>query len=157
MDGLLADLIFQQRPFAMVMVDIDDFRHFNNDFGHRVGDITLQKVAQVLKSASREADRVYRYGEEEFLLVFVDAATREAERLAKRLRKAVEETPLTGEDLAPVGPITISAGVAGYPEQGDRADEILQRADVALLHAKDEGKNRVVVWHPEIEGPRLAA
>jgi diguanylate cyclase (GGDEF)-like protein len=156
-DGLLADLIFQQRPFAMVMVDIDDFRHFNNDFGHRVGDITLQKVAQVLKSASREADRVYRYGGEEFLLVFVDAATREGERLAERLRKAVEETPLTGEDLAPVGPITISAGVAGFPEEGDRADEILQRADLALLRAKDEGKNRVVVWHPEIEGPRLAA
>ncbi len=156
-EGLLADLVFQQRPFSLVMVDIDNFRHFNNDYGHRLGDITLQKVAQVLKSASREADRVYRYGGEEFLLVFVDAPTHEGERLAERLRKAVEETPLTGEDLAPVGPITISAGVAGFPGEGAQADEILQRADLALLRAKEDGKNRVVVWSPEIEGPRLVA
>lgn len=156
-DGFLSDLIFQQRPFAMVMVDIDNFRHFNNDYGHRVGDITLQKVAQVLKTASREGDRVYRYGGEEFLIVFVDAATRAGERLAERLRNAVEETPLTAEDLAPAGPLTISAGVAAFPEHGNRPEEILERADLALLRAKGEGKNRVAVWQAELDRPSLAA
>jgi diguanylate cyclase (GGDEF)-like protein len=151
LDGYIADMVAQKRAFSMVMLDIDDFRHFNNEFGHQVGDITLQKVAQVLKTASRESDRIYRYGGEEFLAVLIDAPPRVGQRLAERLRKAVEDTPLTGENLAPIGPLTVSGGVSAFPDHGASAAEILERADLALLDAKKRGKNRVAIWRPEAE------
>jgi len=156
MANVLPQRLEQGEATCVAMVDIDHFSLFNNNYGHRMGDITLQKVAHVLKSSIRESDRVYRYGGEEFLVVF-DAGLVEGERLAERLRVAIADTPHIGENMQPIGPITISVGVAAYPEHGARVEVITENADAALRQAKERGRNRVVVWTPATQGLNVAA
>lgn len=149
MAGIFADKMAFGEAVSMAMIDIDHFGLFNNDFGHKIGDITLQKVAHVLKSSLRDGDRVYRYGGEEFLVVF-NETLEQSIALSERLRIAVAETPLTGERMEPIGPITISVGLAACPEHGAICESISELADQALLIAKKQGRNRIVVWTPEL-------
>ncbi|HWC31405.1 MAG TPA: sensor domain-containing diguanylate cyclase, partial [Dehalococcoidia bacterium] len=144
--GTLAELVKSGRNAVVAMVDIDHFKSFNDDYGHRVGDVTLQKVASVLRAAVRENDHVYRYGGEEFLVVFADTPSVDALILADRLRVAVESAPLSGENLEPVGPVTISVGLALVPEHGTDIEALLMMADKAMYRAKDAGRNCVQVW-----------
>ncbi len=130
----------------IAIVDIDYFKRFNDDFGHRVGDVTLQKVATVLRNAVRGEDVVYRYGGEEFVIVFADAGEEEAVALAERVRTAVESTPLTGDQLEPVGPITVSIGLALLPGHGLDLAELIDIADRAMYQSKQSGRNRVTLW-----------
>jgi diguanylate cyclase (GGDEF)-like protein len=146
MAGNLAQLADSGRNAAVAMVDIDHFKRFNDDYGHRVGDVTLQKVAAVLRSAVRDNDHVYRYGGEEFLVVFADTPASDAVIVADRLRLAVEAAPLSGEDLEPVGPVTISIGLALIPEHGTDVEALISLADKAMYKAKESGRNRVEVW-----------
>ena len=144
--GELADLAENGRSAVIAMVDIDHFKHFNDDYGHHVGDVTLQKVAAVLRSAARDQDRVYRYGGEEFVIVFTDSTRENALALADRVRQAVESTPISGEHLEPVGPVTVSVGVSLLPEHGIDLEELIDLADRAMYQAKLNGRNRVEVW-----------
>ncbi len=134
------------RHAVVAMIDIDHFKHLNDDFGHRVGDVTLQKVAAVMRHSIRDADRIYRYGGEEFVVIFADARAPEANLLAERLRKAVEETPLSGDKLEPVGPVTISIGLALMPDHGTDFNALIELADRAMYQAKDAGRNRILTW-----------
>jgi diguanylate cyclase (GGDEF)-like protein len=130
---------------AAVMIDVDHFKRFNDDFGHRVGDVTLQKVAEVMSGAIREGDQIYRYGGEEFLLLLPGIAEADALRLVERMLRSIAKTPLTGENLEPVGPVTISAGLAVGPEHASDLLELIRLADVALYQSKANGRNRVSV------------
>jgi diguanylate cyclase (GGDEF)-like protein len=139
---------------AVVMLDIDHFKRFNDDFGHKVGDVTLQKVAEVMRGSLRDSDELYRYGGEEFLLVLPGVSEIEAFKLTERLRKAVERAPLTGESLEPVGPVTVSAGLALGPNHGKNFEELIKTADEALYLSKENGRNRVTIapaHEPELE------
>jgi diguanylate cyclase (GGDEF)-like protein len=138
------------------MVDIDHFKRLNDDFGHRVGDVTLQKVASVMRLSIRDADRIYRYGGEEFVIIFADVGRSEATVLAERLLRSVAETPLSGDQLEPVGPVTITAGLALMPEHGSDFGELIELADRAMYRAKESGRNRVVVWDESIMTPQAA-
>jgi diguanylate cyclase (GGDEF)-like protein len=144
--GVLSEMAESGRQASVAMVDIDHFKRFNDDFGHKMGDVTLQKVASVLRTSVRDVDYVYRYGGEEFVVVFADAGSSEARTLADRLRTAVQATPLTGENLEPVGPITISIGLALMPDHGTEIEALIAMADKAMYRAKDAGRNRVEVW-----------
>ncbi len=154
--GSLAQLLASGRNAVVAMVDIDHFKRFNDDYGHRVGDVTLQKVASVLRSSVRDNDHLYRYGGEEFLVVFVDTPPSEAVALAERLRMAVEAAPLSGESLEPVGPVTISIGLALMPSQGTVLERLISMADKAMYKAKAGGRNRVEVWD-ESDAPDLSS
>src|SRR5688572_16452459 len=145
------------RRAVVAMVDIDHFKRLNDDFGHRVGDVTLQKVASVMRLSIRDADRIYRYGGEEFVVIFADAGRSEATVLADRLLKAVAETPLSGDQLEPVGPVTITAGLSLMPEHGIDFGELIELADRAMYRAKDAGRNRVMVWDGSLVTPQTAA
>ncbi len=134
-----------ERPHAVAMVDIDHFKRFNDEYGHRVGDITLQTVAEVLRSSIRDTDRLYRFGGEEFLIVFADVGNAAALQLAERARQAVERTPLTGETLQPAGPVTISIGVALFPDHGRDFSALIDVADRAMYASKEAGRNRVTL------------
>ena len=138
-------------PMAVVMLDIDHFKHFNDDFGHRVGDVTLQKVADVMRASVRDADHIYRYGGEEFVVVFAGVDETQAVKLTERLRQSVEKTPLTGENLEPVGPVTVSAGIALAPAHGRDLKDLLRIADEALYESKNNGRNRVTVASVRVE------
>jgi diguanylate cyclase (GGDEF)-like protein len=150
-------LVSQGRQAVIAMADIDYFKRFNDDFGHRVGDVTLQKVASVLRTAVRDRDHVYRYGGEEFVLIFVDAGPSEAVALAERVRSAVANTPLSGDNLEPVGPVAISIGLALLPEHGTDFGELIELADAAMYRAKELGRNRVMLWQKEMGVRTLVA
>jgi diguanylate cyclase (GGDEF)-like protein len=145
-EGRLAELVQENRQAVVAMIDIDHFKRFNDDYGHRVGDVTLQKVASVLRSSARDDDQIYRYGGEEFVVVFTDSRPDEALSLANRLRLAVESAPLSGEHLDPVGPVTISIGLALLPEHGTDLSDLIAKADRAMYRAKANGRNRVELW-----------
>lgn len=148
----------QGRAVSFTMIDIDHFKRFNDEFGHKTGDVTLQKVASVLQSTVREGDFVYRYGGEEFTIVFQDTSPEEALVVMDRVRIAVSRAPLTGSEGEPVGPVTISAGIAGGSELGMDCEAILKCADDALYQAKWSGRNRVSLYDSTIhELPSLAA
>ncbi|MCA9830738.1 MAG: GGDEF domain-containing protein [Dehalococcoidia bacterium] len=147
-----AQALTHAKSTAVVMIDIDHFKRFNDDFGHRVGDVTLQRVAEVLRAGIREHDSVYRYGGEEFTMVLPNVGMDDALQLVDRIRAAVERTPLTGETLEPVGPVTISAGIAVAPEHGRAMDILIELADHAMYEAKASGRNRVVGYRPPSDG-----
>jgi diguanylate cyclase (GGDEF)-like protein len=140
---------------AVLMIDVDNFKRLNDDFGHRVGDVSLQKVASVMRAAMREHDVIYRYGGEEFIAIIKGAGGRDAVHAAERLREAVEATPLTGDQLEPIGPLTISVGVALLPEHGIDIHELIERADKAMYRAKVAGRNRVEVWQEDMSATGL--
>jgi diguanylate cyclase (GGDEF)-like protein len=144
-------------PVVVAMVDVDHFKRFNDDYGHKMGDITLQRVAEVLRSSVSAGDHVYRYGGEEFVIVFDGLDAGRGLQVMERVRAAVQRTPLTGEDLRPVGPVTISAGVVCGPDHGTDFDQLLQLADSALYQAKSLGRNRVEVYDPASSAQAQAA
>ncbi len=144
-------------PVTFAMVDIDHFKRFNDEYGHKLGDITLQRVAEVLRSALRDEDGVFRYGGEEFTIVIqeIDAAT--AEALLDRVRAAVARTPLTGEDLQPVGPVTISVGFATGPGDAIDPEMLIKLADRALYQSKWAGRDRVTQFTADLLDVPMAA
>ncbi len=135
-------------PLACIMIDIDHFRHFNNRYGHAIGDWVLQGVAQLLMENVRRVDVVARYGGEEFVILLPMSNLTAATETATRLRQLVENQRWE----SPAGPlkITISLGVAAFPEAAvDRAEDLVDYADQALLRAKANGRNRVEKWGVE--------
>ncbi|HEY4686479.1 MAG TPA: sensor domain-containing diguanylate cyclase, partial [Dehalococcoidia bacterium] len=152
--GDLANLYLQGRRAVVAMADIDHFKRFNDDYGHRVGDVTLGEVAGVLRSSVRENDRVYRFGGEEFVLIFLDVGPEEARSLAERVRDAIETRPFAGEHLEAVGPVTISIGLAALPDHDTNLNHLIELADKAMYQAKDAGRNKVVFWN-ENEGASI--
>jgi diguanylate cyclase (GGDEF)-like protein len=126
------------------MFDIDHFKDFNDLFGHAGGDALLRELGAFLNTHTRGGDIVSRYGGEEFVLVLPGAALEDAKLRAEELRRGVAELRVfhLGE---PLGKITISVGVATYPEHGLTSEAILKSADTALYRAKNEGRDRVVV------------
>lgn len=137
-------------PFALLMVDIDHFKQVNDQQGHPTGDAVLCEVARRLSTSVRSVDRVTRFGGEEFAIVMVEANETMALELAERLRCAIVDqvvTIPTGEPLT----VTISAGVAIFPVNGDDAAAIVQAADRALYAAKKAGRNRVDCYRAPAE------
>ncbi|MGA1263039.1 MAG: diguanylate cyclase [Prochlorothrix sp.] len=149
-------------PVGVIMMDVDHFKHFNDDFGHEAGDLVLQQVAQVLLDNIRVGDIACRYGGEELTLVLpqatLAATTAKAEVLCRAVRNL--KVQYQGQSLRSV---TISAGVACYPNHGESAITLLQLADLALYRAKAQGRDQVQValggdGHPATiagEGPEI--
>jgi diguanylate cyclase (GGDEF)-like protein len=154
--GVLANLSATTPNAVIAMADIDHFKRFNDDFGHKVGDITLQAVASVLLKEKRETDFLYRYGGEEFVMIFAGANPDEALALAERVRAAVEATHLAVEGHPQAGPVTISVGLACLPLHGARVADLIELADIAMYQSKATGRNQVTVWQPGSEGERVA-
>ena len=131
-------------PLALVMIDVDHFKAFNDRYGHVAGDMCLRTVAEALADAAREATVVARYGGEEFALLFARTSFDRALDLAERLRATVEQLNLTHQ-AAPRGRVTASVGVASLRARAGESTEILvEAADAALYGAKRRGRNAVV-------------
>jgi diguanylate cyclase (GGDEF)-like protein len=126
------------RPFALILADIDHFKKVNDTYGHSVGDQVLREVAGRLAQNLRDSDSLARWGGEEFLILAPETNLHQAHLLAQRLREAISERPISG--LV----ITLSLGVACY-RQGDSVAGLLSRADEAMYQAKANGRNQVVL------------
>jgi diguanylate cyclase (GGDEF)-like protein len=135
------------RPIGVIMIDVDHFKRINDRLGHEGGDVVLRELASVIRGAARASDIVCRYGGEEFVLLMPEAAVADAARKAEELRAAVERLALQSQGRA-VGPLTISAGVTGFPWHAQDTDALLRCADEALYAAKRLGRNRVIGAKP---------
>ena len=140
-------------PLSCVMLDIDHFRDFNNQYGHLVGDEVLKGLAGILERGSRKADVIARYGGEEFVMLLPMTDLDAASGTARRLCRDVAATPLASE--AGNLKITISLGVAALPDPDINTPlKLIAKADRALYKAKELGRNRVVVLGPGNNPPR---
>ncbi|MBI5050914.1 MAG: GGDEF domain-containing protein, partial [Nitrospirae bacterium] len=136
-------------PLSVILMDIDHFKKINDAYGHPVGDIILSNLAGILRKTLRGIDIIARYGGEEFAAVLLNTESRRAKKIAERIRAKVEDSPFfAGEKRLSV---TLSIGVATYPHDASTKEELISRADEALYHAKDKGRNQVCVWG-EMEG-----
>lgn len=137
---LYAESIAQVEPIALVILDIDHFKHVNDTFGHAVGDAVLVRLARLLIDSRRAGDLVGRLGGEEFLLAFPGLDETDAVEVCERLRRSVE-----ADDWASIRPglqVTVSLGVCARSDEND-VDELVERADASMYRAKRSGRNRV--------------
>jgi len=135
------------RSLSVVMLDLDHFKHFNDTFGHQVGDILLKEVAGVIKGRVRAGDLACRYGGEEFSLIIAEVDTEGTLKCVESIREAIKHLSLHNRGQT-LGTITVSAGIACYPIHGDNAEELIHAADEALYQAKKAGRDRISVYEP---------
>jgi diguanylate cyclase (GGDEF)-like protein len=127
-----------------LMIDIDDFKHINDTYGHELGDLVLKRIASEMQLCTRKEDTLSRYGGEEFCLICPDLSDKYAKEMAERLCDHVRQINLEIEE-ANISRITISVGMAIYPEHGHNSEELLRAADEALYQAKAHGKNQALL------------
>ena len=131
---------------ALLMIDIDHFKKFNDTYGHQVGDQVLRVVADVIKSQIRTVDVCARYGGEEFAVILRDDAASYPLVLAERIRSTVYAYPIKHDGIR--SQLSVSIGVACFPKDADNAKDLIKRADEALYTAKETGRNKVCCYKP---------
>jgi len=136
-------------PLSALMLDLDHFKQVNDNYGHQIGDIVLQQVAQRLRRILRRTDFLARYGGEEFIVLAPQTPAERALILAERLRQVIAESPIPVADNLQIH-ITISIGVAVFPNHAQNESELIGAADAALYKAKQMGRNRVCMFEPEL-------
>ncbi len=132
-------------PLCIVMLDIDNFKPFNDTFGHEAGDAMLRHLAQMLREKLRKSDISCRYGGDEFVLVLPDSSLTDTEQRVEQIRVLVKKLQIRYGG-PPLSTISVSAGIVGACEQGSTAAELLQAADNAMCAAKQAGGDRVVAY-----------
>ena len=132
-------------PAALLMIDVDDFKRFNDQLGHPAGDCILRELAALIKTNIREIDLAARYGGEEFAVVMPYADGAGAMEAAARLQARIRTHRFFHENSAELGKLTVSMGVAWGPADATCPEVLLKKADSRLYRAKKEGKNRVCI------------
>lgn len=133
-----------QGPLGVVMLDLDHFKHFNDTYGHDAGDLLLREMGALLSTRSRGGDIACRYGGEEFTLILPDMSLDILRQRVEVLRRGITQHVVQHRGQL-LGPVTVSAGIAVFPEHGTTGESLLYAADRALYRAKAEGRDRVVV------------
>ncbi len=139
-------------PMSFLMIDIDDFKSYNDHNGHQAGDLALQITARCLKVALRSADVACRYGGEEFCILLPQTPASEAGVIAERMRQRVMDTHYPHGKSQQLGSVSISIGVSSFSQHIDTAERVIAAADRALYHAKGQGKNRVEFYQESLIG-----
>lgn len=134
----------RKRQLSLVMIDVDHFKGFNDQYGHLTGDRILKRIGQIIRENIREIDIAGRYGGEEFSVVLPETDLDGAILAAERIRSAAESAVIQAYDQ--VVKVTVSLGVATFPEGGANMDELIDNADWALYRAKSLGRNRTIVF-----------
>ena len=132
----------QGNPLGVIMLDLDHFKEYNDTYGHNAGDELLCALGQLIQDQVRREDIACRFGGEEFLLIMPGAPLEIALERANELNLSVKQLHKNSPALKP---ITISAGVAIFPDHGGNGKDVIRAADAALYRAKEEGRDRVVV------------
>jgi diguanylate cyclase (GGDEF)-like protein len=145
--GEIAHALQNGSLVGILMADVDHFKHINDRYGHRAGDLMLQALGELMKKCVRSADIVCRYGGEEFVIVMPGASAPTVSKCAEEIRARFEALRVAADDHEIQA--TISLGAVIYPLHGSNVDEVFVRADRAMYQAKQEGRNRVVVFSAE--------
>ncbi len=135
-----------KNPISLLILDVDNFKNYNDTLGHPAGDEVLRKIANVLKQTARENDIVARYGGEEFAVILPGTGRKGAAIVAERIRENIERTPFEHEEIQPQGKVTVSVGAASMPPDAKTAEELTKKADAALYYAKRHGRNQIKLY-----------
>ena len=134
----------KQRSLSLIFLDLDHFKRFNDVFGHDAGDNVLQSMADIFRTHFRAEDVICRYGGEEFAIILPESSVQDAFKRAEALRLATKDLKLVHRGVR-LDPITLSVGVAGFPDHGQSAQELLDSADKSLYQSKTNGRDRVTL------------
>lgn len=134
--------LMDRLPLAVLMLDVDHFKNFNDTYGHKSGDLVLQMVARIMRKSLRPSDMLARYGGEEFIVLLPCTPAEQAKAVAERLRKAVANCKVSAEQGVELPSVTISVGVSPLKEN-ETVDRAIEAADEALYQAKHNGRNRI--------------
>ncbi|MEW6685418.1 MAG: GGDEF domain-containing protein [Candidatus Edwardsbacteria bacterium] len=133
-----------QTIFSLTILDLDDFKIYNDTNGHLAGDILLIEATGVVTKAIRRSDLAARYGGDEFTLILPHTSKKGAYVLSERIRKRTETHRFPNQEILPLKKVTLSGGIATFPEDSREKDKLIASADKALYQAKQEGKNRIL-------------
>jgi diguanylate cyclase (GGDEF)-like protein len=128
------------------MMDIDDFKLYNDRLGHLDGDMLLREIAQVLRLSVREVDMAVRYGGEEFAVIMSYTDRHEAVTAAERVLDMIRKHPYSNSRIPEVKPVSMSVGIAVFPDDAETVNDLICRADEMLYKAKRNGKDQVRTW-----------
>jgi diguanylate cyclase (GGDEF)-like protein len=132
-----------KRFFSLIFIDVDHFKQYNDAHGHLAGDEVLKGLSTIIQSECRAATVPARYGGEEIVVLLPETEKQGARVVAEKLRVRVEEYPFPGQETQPLGTVTLSMGIATYPEDGGDGRSLLGYADQALYQAKHRGRNTI--------------
>jgi diguanylate cyclase (GGDEF)-like protein len=134
------------RVFSLLFLDVDYFKRYNDVNGHLAGDAVLKGLARIFQEEMRATSTIARYGGEEFIILLPETGKDGALKAAENIRQRVADHPFPGEERQPSGNLTISIGVATFPEDGTERDALIQSADRALYRAKQDGRDLVFAY-----------
>ncbi len=138
-----------RRTFTLLMLDLDHFKQYNDTHGHLRGDEALRETARLLRSTTRRADPVARFGGEEFVIILPEITKAAGAVVAEKIRAALDQHPFYGRQQQPGGALTVSVGLATYPVDSEDGLELVDLADRALYVGKQQGGNRVALSSPK--------
>jgi diguanylate cyclase (GGDEF)-like protein len=136
----------ERKGISIILFDLDNFKHYNDTNGHNKGDDLLVELSGLISETSRKESTIARYGGEEFIIMLPGISRDKAFIYADRLREMIARHPFPHMETQPLGFISISGGVASFPEDGETIYEVIQKADKSLYQAKSEGRNRVLLY-----------
>ena len=149
-DSLEREMLYSQRKkesLTIMMVDIDGFKSVNDNYGHQAGDMVLQKISSNIIKACRSHDTVSRYGGEEFGIILPETGIEKSTRVAERILDAVGSNSYPPVERR----ITVSIGIASFPEHATDREDLIQKADLALYSSKEKGKNRFTIYDGSLD------
>ncbi len=139
-----------KNDLALIMLDIDHFKLYNDTYGHIAGDLALKEIAGLTRSTVRENDIVSRYGGEELAIILPMTNNEGAQIVAERVRQVIAECQFLGDMNVPQVSITVSLGVSEFSKEMNKREELLREADLALYAAKEQGRNQVIIYNPQL-------
>ncbi|MFK5883215.1 MAG: diguanylate cyclase, partial [Candidatus Izemoplasma sp.] len=135
--------------FSLAMLDVDQFKIYNDLYGHSAGDVALKRIAEIINNNTRDEDVLIRYGGEEFIILFPNIDGNESLKAIDLIRRGIEEEFLLSKDIREF--LTVSIGVSNYPSHTIRLEELIEYADRAMYSGKSSGRNKAVLFDPDTE------
>jgi diguanylate cyclase (GGDEF)-like protein len=136
----------EKENVGLFMMDIDFFKKYNDTHGHPAGDDLLKEIGRILKRVCSNIGIPARYGGEEFAVLLYGKNKIQTLRFGEMVRDIIEKTKFPNEHTQPGGKLTISGGVASFPDDAKKGEDLIKKADIALYQAKSKGKNRVLAY-----------
>jgi diguanylate cyclase (GGDEF)-like protein/putative nucleotidyltransferase with HDIG domain len=133
--------------FGLAMIDIDQFKIYNDLYGHASGDVALKRISEIMQTVTTENEMLVRYGGEEFVVLFPDYSVEEVFSRAERIRKTVEDEFLLSKDIREF--LTVTVGISNYDVNGSTLEELITKADKAVHQGKQSGRNKTIVYREE--------
>ncbi|MBN2399331.1 MAG: diguanylate cyclase [Candidatus Aminicenantes bacterium] len=143
------------RPLTLLVIDIDDFKKCNDNHGHLTGDLVLVKVASLLTSQIRACDFVARYGGDEFTVILPEISDKEALAVCRRIMRSIEQCEFQSFDKENIGPLSVTIGIASFPQNAKDSNDLIEKADRAMYAGKKAGKNCICTFGDKIDIMRL--